>query len=287
MDEVYKHLKTAELSNWTGKAFIGQRKHINIIQDMEELSVPGIYFLLADIEGSYQKKLYIGEADEINNRLKNHFVKKDWWESFVCFISKDSNLTKAHVRYLEKLIYQIALNNKTILVLDNNNVPTGSKLPISDCDDMDEFSEQVIFVLKNLGILDFTNIESNKDEMNIETNEHQIKFYMNVPGGKGVESRKAELIIKDGLYILIKGSYIRNEIAGKATSHNYAGIRKQLEKEGYFESTESKDFGRLNKNVEFNSPSAAAAVVRNSSINGRKEWKNEDGMTLDGFENMD
>lgn len=287
MDEVYKHLKTAELSNWTGKAFIGQRKHINIIQDMEELSVPGIYFLLADIEGSYQKKLYIGEADEINNRLKNHFDKKDWWESFVCFISKDSNLTKAHVRYLEKLIYQIALNNKTILVLDNNNVPTESKLPISDCDDMDEFSEQVIFVLKNLGILDFTRIESNKDEISIGTNEQQIRFYMNVPGGKGVENRKAELIIKDGLYILIKGSYIRNEIAGKATSHNYARIRKQLETEGYFESTESKDFSRLNKNVEFNSPSAAAAVVRNSSINGRKEWKNEDGITLDDFENMD
>lgn len=41
----------------------------------------------------------------------------------------------------------------------------------------------------------------------------------------------------------------------------------------------------LNKDVAFASPLAASSVVRNSSVNGRKEWKLKNGMTLDGFEN--
>jgi hypothetical protein len=49
MGEGQKNLKTAELSNWTGKAYIGQRKHVQILQSFEELSTPGIYFLICDI----------------------------------------------------------------------------------------------------------------------------------------------------------------------------------------------------------------------------------------------
>ena len=35
--EEQKNLKSAELSNWSGKAFIGGRKNVPIIQKMEEL----------------------------------------------------------------------------------------------------------------------------------------------------------------------------------------------------------------------------------------------------------
>ena len=44
--EESKFLKSAELSNWSGKAFIGDRKNVPIIQKMDELSSPGIYFLI-------------------------------------------------------------------------------------------------------------------------------------------------------------------------------------------------------------------------------------------------
>ena len=103
MGEEYKNLKSVELSNWSGKAYIGSRKHVGILQGFEDLSAPGVYCLIAESEDSYQKKIYIGEADEINKRLNEHHKKKDWWEHFIVFFSKDSNLTKAHVRYLEKV----------------------------------------------------------------------------------------------------------------------------------------------------------------------------------------
>lgn len=57
MGEKYKSLKTAELSNWTGKAYIGQRKHVQKLQSIEKLVYPGIYILISKIEDSYQKKI--------------------------------------------------------------------------------------------------------------------------------------------------------------------------------------------------------------------------------------
>ena len=81
MGEEYKNLKSVELSNWSGKAYIGSRKHVGILQGFEDLSAPGVYCLIAESEDSYQKKIYIGEADEINKRLNEHHKKKDWWEN--------------------------------------------------------------------------------------------------------------------------------------------------------------------------------------------------------------
>ena len=40
----------------------------------------------------------------------------------------------------------------------------------------------------------------------------------------------------------------------------------------------------LKEDVDFNSSSAAASVVKNRATNGPKEWKNSSGMTLDEFE---
>ena len=44
--------------------------------------------------------IYIGEAENIIARLKQHIDKKDNWNEVIVFISKDSNLNKAHIEYL-------------------------------------------------------------------------------------------------------------------------------------------------------------------------------------------
>lgn len=60
MGNNFKNLKTAELSNWTGKAYIGERKHSKIIQSIEELQVPGVYLLINETENEILKKIYRG-----------------------------------------------------------------------------------------------------------------------------------------------------------------------------------------------------------------------------------
>jgi hypothetical protein len=255
-----------------------------MLQDIEELASPGIYILISEIEDSYQKKIYIGEADEVNKRMADQFKQKDWWNDFVVFISKDANLTKSHVRYLERELYDIALKNKTTIETTNGNTPPGSKLPISECDDMSDFNENIIFVLNNLGIIDFTKTEVNHQKIE-NTKRESDYFYMSVPGPKGESAKEAKLVIVEGTYRLLAGSYIRKDNVSSFASHNYAKLRKQLEEDNFFESSESGNYFKLCKDVDFKSPSAAAAIVRNSSMNGRKEWKLKNGLNLDEFEN--
>ncbi|URN93036.1 MAG: GIY-YIG nuclease family protein [Candidatus Pristimantibacillus lignocellulolyticus] len=284
MGDNFKHLKSAELSNWTGKSFIGNRKHVQIIQGLEELSVPGVYFLLSELEGSLLKRIYVGEADEVNKRIAEQFKSKDWWDDFVIFISKDSNLTKSHVRFIEKELYELLARNNTTIELNNSNTPPGSKLPVSDCDDMNDYVDNLVFVLGQLGIIDFTKTKNIQDEILNEKELDNI-FFMNVSGRKGELGKIAKLVISDNSYISLKGSYVKKDSTNSFGSHNYSKLRKEFEINNYFISSDSDSFYELTKNIEFNSPSAAAAIVRNSSINGRKVWKLENGMNLDEYEN--
>ena len=53
-------------------------------------------------------RIYIGEADVLKDRLKQHQKQKDFWTGFVAFTSTDENLNKAHVRYLESRLVALA-----------------------------------------------------------------------------------------------------------------------------------------------------------------------------------
>ncbi len=68
-------------------------------------------------------------------------------------------------------------------------------------------------------------------------------------------------------------------------SHNCSKLRKELEEKKYFDIGEDKDFFILKSDVDFKSPSAAA-IVRNSSVNGRRDWKLENNITLGEYESM-
>ena len=288
MGEQFKNLKTAELSNWVGKALIGERKHLESLKKIDESSTTGIYFLILDEDKSFQKTIYIGEADDIRERLLTHDKKKDWWDKFVVFVSKDSNLTKSHVRYLEKELYGIAKNNITTIELDNRNEPSGSKLPQSDVDDMDEFKDNMLFILKNLGIIDFTKTyigdESVVNTSSLKRETESPIFSLSVPGVEKKNSKLAHLKIIGDSYVLLKGSHLRKEIKDSFRSHNYLKLRFTLDENGYFDKTACDSHYILNADVEFNSPSAAAAIVRNSSMNGRTEWKLSNGKTLGEYE---
>ena len=156
--ESKKNLKTVDLSNWVGKIFIGNRKHIDIIQQIPEISKStGIYFLLGKDVQTEESFLYIGEADDVANRIKQHSLSKKqaWFDEFIIFVSKDMDLTKAHVRYLEKSLYDLAKQNLTTITIKNSCSPPGSNLSDADIAYMKEFQNNMVFILNNLGVIDF------------------------------------------------------------------------------------------------------------------------------------
>ena len=282
-DEKYRDLKTVELSNWIGKCYIGQRQHLRILKDFEELDAPAVYYLLSDKSESSQIQMYVGEADVASIRLKQH-SSKTWWDNFVIFVSKDANLTKSHVRYLERLSYEMSNENPTTINLKNNSTPPGSRLPDSDISDMDDFHENIIFILDHLGIVDFS-AASGTTSIDYE-NIFEIKLTSDRKDENG-EILTGKMVITESGYRLLQGSYIEVKARESFSTHTYFPVRMKLEKDGFF--TESKYQGcwELKEDVDFSSPSAAASVDKNRATNGKTEWKHKSGISLADYLTQD
>jgi hypothetical protein len=141
-------VRTAELSNWTGKAVAGPRSQIEDILKREEANKSGVYFLTGVNPETGRNKVYIGEVEVIKNRIKGH-MSKDFWKTIVFFVSKDENLTKAHIKYLERKLIEISrLVGRYEL---ENAQSSGSHLPESDAADMDIFLFKMEQLLPILG----------------------------------------------------------------------------------------------------------------------------------------
>lgn len=98
---------SCELSNWTGKAYKIPRIKIKDCIDRKDLMSTGIYLLLGKNDDN-KDLVYIGEAENVFTRLNQHLSSKDFWNEAIVFTSKDENLNKAHIKYLENRLHEIA-----------------------------------------------------------------------------------------------------------------------------------------------------------------------------------
>ena len=119
-------VRTAELGLSTIKALAVPRASLSTVTSRSELEKTGVYVLIGvDADSPGRKKIYIGEGDTIINRLSAHnkAEDKDFWDECVLFVSKDQNLTKAHVRYLEGRLIKLAAESKRA-TLTNGTAPS-------------------------------------------------------------------------------------------------------------------------------------------------------------------
>jgi hypothetical protein len=260
-----KSLRTAEISNWTGKAVAAPRTEIEELLVREELDKAGVYILIGNDPLTNAPRAYIGEAEVIRERLKRHKTE-EFWISAVVFVSKDENLTKAHVRYLERrLLVEAAKVNRFTL---EQNQAGGSRLPESDREDMEVFLARIRQLLPVLGSDILAPIA--QPAANAQ------------PGGvlctriKGAEGRGQRTA--NG-FVVFHGSTAVLEERPSAENYPYVlAQRKQLIAEGAL--TEKDGLLVFTRDVEFTSPSAAAAVVHGGSANGLTAWKTEGGKSL-------
>src|SRR3954447_11800811 len=94
-------IKLVEKSNWTGRGLVFPRTLYSTVRDREELASAGIYVLEGPSDDSSLPRIYVGEGDPIRARLEQHGRQKEFWTRRVVFSSKDRNLNKAHIQYLE------------------------------------------------------------------------------------------------------------------------------------------------------------------------------------------
>lgn len=266
-----KRLRTAEISNWTGKAVAGPRSEFDGVLAREESEGSGVYFLTGSDPDSGKPALYIGEAECIRDRIKAH-LQKDFWNHVIYFVSKDENLTKAHIRYLEgKLIEQARQAGRAVV---NNGQGSGAKLPESDRADIDIFLEKINQLLPVLGVELLVPSAARPEA------ETEVKLlFCEI---KGLKARG--YLAPNGL-IIIKGSQAVKQERASTQKYPWAlNMRQRLKEEGIL--TEQADHLVFTRDSEFSSPSAAAAVVHGGHANGLIAWKDKHGRTLKEIESV-
>lgn len=266
-----KRLRTAELSNWTGKALAAPRNEFDSLLARDESTGSGVYFLTGIDPETGKSAVYVGEAESIKDRLKSH-LERDFWNHIIFFVSKDENLTKAHIRYLEgRLIDQAKSAARSVVT---NNQGSGSKLPESDREDMEIFLEKIHQLMPALGA-DFLVPMSVKQEATPKKN----VLFCEIKGHKATGTQSATG------FVVFKGS--QAVLEERPAAHKYPwvmNLRKKLIEDG----TLSPSDGVLVflADAEFPSPSSAAAVIHGGTANGLTAWKNKDGQTLKDLESV-
>lgn len=264
-----KRLRSAELSNWNGKAVAGPRSELDSLLSREESLNSGVYFLTGVDPETGRHAVYVGEAECIRDRLKCH-NEKEFWNHATFFVSKDENLTKSHIRYLEgRLIEQAKAAGRSLVV---NGQSSGAKLPESDREDMEIFLDRIHQLLPVLGA-DFLLPTSSSPQSRSERPLYHTEL-------KGL--RASGHVSPEG-FVVLRGSQAVF-VERQSCPAYLRSLRQRLIGEGVL--TSADNCWNFVEDKEFSSPSAAAALVHGGPVNGLLCWKTEDGKTLKEIESL-
>lgn len=259
---------TCELSNWSGKAYKIPRIKVKDCIDRNDLVSTGVYLLLGKNEEG-KELVYIGEAESILKRLNQHLNQKDFWNEAIVFISKDENLNKAHVKYLENRLHNIAHSAKRYKV-ENSIIPTQSSISESDRAEMEEFVENIKMLVNTLGHKVFDEKRDFKPKQKVEI--------FAIKAARGADGQGEPT--SDG-FVVFKGSKAASTIVNSMTP-SFVKLRQKLIDEGVL--VNKIEYFEFSDDYIFSSPSTAAVMVMGRNANGLSEWKLKDGKTLKEFE---
>lgn len=271
-DGIPSGVLTAEIMNWTGKVTVAPRTQLSDLVARAEVKRTGIYALVGENPASpTQEMVYIGETDNVWDRLVNHNrdAEKDFWRRTVIVTSKDENLTKAHVRYLESRLIQISQQAQRAKLANGTN-PEATNLPEPDVADMEYFLEQVQMLLPVLGFSFALPLPAYEPAASEASSQIESPVFQMTYGS--VDALAQEI---GGEFVVFKGSTLRKR-STQTIGDSYVQMRNQLRDDGKLEDSQNPEYWVLAQNVPFSSTSTAAAVVGGAQLNGRTTWKERD-----------
>ncbi len=255
-------LRIIEKSNWTGQGLYFPRSIYAEVRTREELTRTGVYVLWSPSGSGQLPQAYVGEGESLLSRLDDHVRNKEFWTHGIAFISKDQNLNKAHIQYLEARLVQLATDAKRC-ELYNRNVPQLPSLSDADAADAELYLVDMLLCLPIVGVTVFEKPRSQRDT-------NQDLFL----SAKGITAHGYE---DAGGFVVLSGSQVvKKEVA---SIHPYlSNLRKTLLLQGVLE--DEGTAYRLIQDYVFGSPSTAAGALLGSNSNGRADWKDRDGRSL-------
>lgn len=269
-------LRHVEIANWSGQALACPRSRFSELGKWEESKRPGVYFLFENASGD-NNAAYIGESEDVFTRLAEHDRKKDFWNEVIIFTSKDENLTKGHIKYLEARLVEISKNAERYS-LENVNVPTKSSLPRADAAAMEEFIDNIRIILGSLSHRILEPVSSGSSQKILEPAEDSI---LNYEFSFKVNNIVARGRVTDDGFLLLKDSQISKRSSSNVPGRSQA-VKDKMIADGLLK--DEGDYYLLIKDKLMTSSTYAAVVASGYSRSGPQSWKTENGEFLKAIE---
>lgn len=142
-------VRIIQKSNWSGVGVVFPRESIAEVIKEDHAKRPGVYILVGDLA---EETVYIGEADPVATRLKQH-LQKDW--SWGVFFVDSHGLGKTEVQFLESELVRIAQENDSSILM-NKNIPSKPNMSRQSQAAATVFLNEMLLILPMIGIRAFT-----------------------------------------------------------------------------------------------------------------------------------
>ena len=255
-------LRLAEITSRTVQVLLVPRAQLDEALKRSELEAVGVYFLVGESADGVEPLVYVGEAEDVGTRLKQHQKQKEFWNFALVCISKTQYFTKSHVKFLEWYCHS-QMKKVGRVTLENSTIPTKPFVSESMEADLADNFDTMRILLGTLGFPFF-------DELTKGSSKTALVC-------KGKDAKALGEYSEEGLTVLADSTASATE-APSAGSWVVAMRARLLEAKVLVPDGKVLRFA---KTYLFPSPSAAAATVLGRRANGWKESKYPDGRDLD------
>jgi hypothetical protein len=257
-------VRQAEITTRTVRVFDIPRGELSSLPEDVNLKVQGVYFLFSTEEESRQ--VYVGESDNVKNRLAQHMTGKDFWDRVLVAVSSTDSWTKAHLQLLEHSAIDAAGKSRQYELLNSqsgrlSNVPKPLR---ADCE---EYFETIEVLLSTLGYPVLELPRAPEDQTESRT------YYLKRKGSN------ARAVYGNGALTVLEGSHCQLSAGRSPYEENILKRQQRLIDTGVI--------GEVGGELvfiaphTFQTPSGASNVVLGMASNGWVEWKDPEGTQLD------
>ncbi len=259
-DATLEGVRIIEVSESAVKAFVVPRIKLNDIKDESRIRQPSLYLLI----NSGENQVYIGEAENFYDRVKNHDQNKDFWDTAVAIVSTTNSLEKSDIKYLESLAVEKAKATAAMEVL-NKTVPSRNNIHEFKLHSLQMILEDIALIAQSLGFSLFSTKQDDVSDV----------WYC--------KTRKtdAKAQFRGSRFVVLAGSVIDGTErplfpvrypSASAERRSLLAEKAQQREDNNYELTE---------NITFKSPNHAGGFCVGGNINAWTTWKNANGKTMD------
>ena len=275
------------IGNWKGVVYKIPRTELEKCKERKHLKQSGVYFLFGKSDAEEKDVVYIGQARERKNgegilyRLQEHVRNpdKDYWTEAIVFTNDDNSLGPTEICYLEHRFCSIAKEAKRYIV-KNGNDPSPGNITEAKESELEKFIEYSKLIMGILGHKVFDKLNESTKIDSSSTSQSTLMAssdsIFSIEHKKDDEKKATGKRTSEG-FVVLADSYIKENVSD-GLSDGYKNLRRK------HADLINKDW-KLQEDILFSSPSAAAIFVLGRSANGFVEWKTADGKTLKEVEN--